>query len=241
VTRRPALTMHLTLLESNRSFLRSAECATMSILAHAGVVWLAVVMTAGGGQLPADEREARVFFLLPPDRYDARERQTDVLQLGRAGGDVENGLRFLSQGSGPRVREPSYGSRRGPRHGARGQLPFGPTPFVPDSIYSVLEVDQTVERYPASAAPTYPPDLLAVGAEGQVQATYVVDSTGRVDTTTFQVMQSDDPRFTESVRSALVGMRFRPAKRAGKSVRQLVEQRFNFRIAPPPRSSDQTS
>jgi hypothetical protein len=27
-------------------------------------------------------------------------------------------------------------------------------------------------------------------------------------------------------------MRFRPAKKGGKTVRQLVEQRFNFRIAP---------
>jgi hypothetical protein len=29
-------------------------------------------------------------------------------------------------------------------------------------------------------------------------------------------------------------MRFHPATRGGRAVRQLVEQRFNFRIAPPP-------
>jgi hypothetical protein len=46
--------MHLTLLESDRGFLRSAECASLSILAHAGIVWLAVTKTAGGGQLPVD-------------------------------------------------------------------------------------------------------------------------------------------------------------------------------------------
>ena len=66
-----------------------------------------------------------------------------------------------------------------------------------------------------------------------VQATYVVDSTGMVDTTTFEVLTSDDLRFTQSVRDALGSMRFRPAKRAGKTVRQLVEQRFRFRIVPP--------
>jgi hypothetical protein len=60
-----------------------------------------------------------------------------------------------------------------------------------------------------------------------------VDTTGRVDTTTIQVMQSDDPRFTESVRTALGETRFRPAKRAGKAVRQLVQQRFRFKLAPP--------
>ncbi len=70
------------------------------------------------------------------------------------------------------------------------------------------------------------------GTEGQVEATYVVDTLGRVDTTTIQVLRSDHPKFTESVRTALGDTRFRPAKRAGKSVRQLVKQRFRFQIAP---------
>ena len=46
------------------------------------------------------------------------------------------------------------------------------------------------------------------------------------------MLESDDPEFSESVRTALGAMRFRPATRGGKVVRQLVEQRFNFRIAP---------
>jgi TonB family protein len=100
-------------------------------------------------------------------------------------------------------------------------------------VFSVLEVDEMVERYQSSAAPIYPPDLLAIGAEGQVEATYVVDTIGSVDTTTIQVQSSDDPRFTTSVRDALGLMRFRPARRGGKKVRQLVEQRFRFQIVPP--------
>jgi hypothetical protein len=51
-------------------------------------------------------------------------------------------------------------------------------------------------------------------------------------------MSSDDERFTESVRQALGAMRFRPAKRQGKPVRQLVEQKFHFRIQPPPGAND---
>lgn len=233
--------MRLTLLESDRSLLRPAECALVSILAHAGVIWLAVAITDGGPQLPTDEREARVFFLLPPDRVDAPQRQTEHIQWGKLGGDLENGTQVLGPAEGLRVREPAYGARRGQRHGARGQLPFGPTPFVPDTAFSVLEVDETVERYEGSDAPIYPPDLIKSGTEGQVQAIYVVDTTGRVDTTTIQVVQSDDPRFTQSVRTALGGMRFRPARRGGKPVRQLVQQRFRFQIIPPTQSADRTS
>jgi hypothetical protein len=55
-----------------------------------------------------------------------------------------------------------------------------------------------------------------------------------VDTSTIQVLQSDDSLFTESVRTALGQAAFRPAKRGGHSVRQLVAQRFRFRLSQSP-------
>jgi hypothetical protein len=235
--------MHLTLLESDRSFFRTAECAFASILAHAALAWLLVGMSEGGKQLPTDEREARVFFLLPPDRVDVRARQSEIFEWGRPGGDFANGLNLNRSSEGGHVREPALGSRRwGARRGARGELPFGPVPqFVPDTVFSVLEVDKIVERYEGSAAPVYPRDLLAIGAEGVVQTTYVVDTAGRVDMNTIQVVSSDDPRFTESVRTALGLMLFHPARRAGKNVRQLVAQQFRFKITPPAQISKQVS
>jgi len=235
--------MLLTLLESDRSFFRTAECAFASILAHAALAWLAVGVTSGGTHLPTDEREARVFFLLPPDRVDVRSRQSEVFKWGRPGGDLANGLNPSHSGEGMHVREPAYGSRKwGDRKGARGELPFGPVPeFVPDTVFSVLEVDKIVERYDGSAAPVYPRDLLAIGEEGLVQMTYVVDTAGRVDMNTIEVVSSNDPRFTESVRTALGLMLFHPAIRDGKTVRQLVTQQFRFKISPPPQVAKQVS
>jgi hypothetical protein len=235
--------MRLTLLESDRSFFQTAECALISTLAHAGVVWFAVGATAGGRQIPTDEREARVFFLLPPDRVDEQSRQSEIFQWGKLGGDLQDGKLPTNTGEGWLAQERAYGARkRGGRSGARGELPFGPPPqFIPDSVFSVLEVDQMVERYESSAAPIYPRDLLTIGVEGIVEAIYSVDTTGLVDTTTLQVVRSDDPRFTESVRTALGQMRFRPATRGGKTVRQLVEQQFRFRIAPAPQVVRQMS
>jgi TonB family protein len=235
--------MFPTLLESDRHFLRSAECTFASLLAHGGLILLAVGLTDGGRQLPTDEREARVFFLLPPDRVDVRPRQTDIIQWGRLGADFQDGMRLTHPGEGMRVQEQAYGARKwGEKSGARGELPFGPPAvFVPDTVFSVLEVDEEVERFDGSAAPVYPRDLLAMGTEGLVQAIYVVDTTGRVDTTSIQVLRSDDMRFTESVLTALGLMRFRPAKRAGKVVRQLVQQNFRFRIAPASQLADQIS
>jgi hypothetical protein len=226
--------MRPTLLESGRNFFQSTECALGSIVAHAVVVWLAVSLTAAGRQLPADEREARVFFLLPPDRVDVRERQTEIMQLGKLGIDLDDGKHLFNPEEGRLSRAPAHGARgRRDGTGARSELPFGPVSrLTPDTAFSVLEVDEMVQRYESSAAPIYPRELIAIGVEGLVQATYVVDSVGRVDTTTIQVAYSDDPRFTASVRTALGEMLFRPAKRGGKTVRQLVEQKFRFKILP---------
>ena len=227
--------MSTTLLESGRKFLQSAECAFVSTLAHAAVVWFALSLTAGGRQMPADEREARLFFLLPPDRVDVREHQSEIIQYGRLGGDLENGRHLLEPNGGWLSLAPAHGARgRRNRSGARGEVPFGPpSRWIPDTAFSVLEVDKMVERYETSAAPIYPRELAAIGTEGLVQAIYVVDTAGLVDTTTIKVVQSDDPRFTESVRTALGDMRFRPARREGKPVRQLVEQKFRFKLVPP--------
>jgi TonB family protein len=223
--------MRLTLLESDRRFFHSAEYATLSIVAHAGVIWLALTTSTGTFRLPTTERDARVLFLLPPDRVDARERQADIPLPGRPGSGLEEGGLLPAEGEGLRLEATATRARhRGERSGARSDQPLGPPAFLTDSVYSVLEVDQMVERYESSAAPIYPPELSARGTEGLVEATYVVDTTGRVDTTTIQVLASDHPRFTESVRTALGATRFRPAKRAGKPVRQLVQQRFRFKF-----------
>jgi len=226
--------MQLTLIESDRSFLRSAECAALSIVAHAALVWAIVAAPGHRFVLPTTERDARLLFLLPPDRIPASERTAELPRPGKIGSGYDE-AQALEPGEGFRVQAPvARAKHKGERSGTRQDLPVQPTTFVPDSVYSVLQVDQMVERFESSAAPVYPPELMRRGIEGQVDATYVVDTTGRVDTSTFQVLASADSLFTESVRTALAETHFRPARRSGKAVRQLVAQRFRFKIANAP-------
>lgn len=223
--------MHLTLLESDRNFLRSAELITLSIALHVTMLGFVAVTPAGSFRLPADEREARVMFLLPPDGPHAADRQAEMFLPGKPGSGLDDASTQPAEGQGFRLEGNVRGSRaRGERSGARGDEPFGPAPFLPQKVYTALQVDQMVERYESSAAPVYPPELEARRVEGQVVAAYVVDTVGRVDTTTIRVLGSDHPRFTESVRSALADARFRAATRGGQTVRQLVQQRFRFKI-----------
>ena len=223
--------MQLTLIESDRSFLRSAECAALSIVAHGALVWVILASPGNRFTLPTTERDARLMFLLPPDRLPASKHTAELPRQGKIGAGYDEG-HALEPGKGFRVQPAVTRARnKGERSGTRQDLPVQPTTFVPDSVYSVLQVDQMVERFESSAAPVYPPELMRRGVEGQVDATYVVDTTGRVDTSTFQVLASGDSLFTQSVRTALADTRFRPARRAGQAVRQLVAQRFRFKIA----------
>jgi TonB family protein len=231
--------MRLTLVESDRRFLQTAECAMLSIVAHSALLFGAVAVTAGGRVLPENAREARVFFLLPPDRVDARSRQMEVDQWGKLGTDIDDGRNRMAAGEGWLLRRDATG-RRGSedKAGAEGQVPPGVQLARADTVFSVLDVDSTVERYEWSAAPAYPPKLLAQGAEGVVYAQFVVDTSGAVDTTSVRVLSSAHPEFERSVRAALAYMRFRPAKRGTQRVRQLVEQHFRFTIAPPQQIAD---
>jgi TonB family protein len=101
-------------------------------------------------------------------------------------------------------------------------------------VYSILTVDETAARAEGSAAPIYPQDLLREGVEGSVTVRYVVDSAGLAEPGSLSIVETTHPAFTFAVQQALPGMRFHPAKIAGRPVREVVEQTFHFRIEAPP-------
>jgi TonB family protein len=227
--------MRLHLVESDHPSLETAECAFASFLLHASLIWLGVGVIAGARALSQDERITMPFALLPPDRHEAPSPgQTEVFQVGQAGGLFADGAVLDAAGTGTRTGGRPYGRQSPGEHSsARGLVPFGAPVRLGDSVFTMVQVERMVERYEGTAAPVYPPRLSALGKEGRVDATFVVDTTGMVEMPSVQVLASDDPEFSESVRTALGEMRFRPATRAGRPVRQLVAQRFSFRIATP--------
>jgi TonB family protein len=101
-----------------------------------------------------------------------------------------------------------------------------------------IDVDSAAERYPESAAPAYPPDMMLLGIEGYVAVRFVVDTNGLIDLSTVRITEQSRPEFAAAVREALPAMRFRPARRGAdlRPVRQLAEQLFRFQIktATPP-------
>ncbi len=99
-----------------------------------------------------------------------------------------------------------------------------------DTVFSIVEVDSAASRYEWSAAPAYPPNMLAAGQGGYVRAEWVVNELGVADTTTLHIVEATHPDFAKAVREALPFMRFRPARIGNRTVSQLVQQPFYFQV-----------
>ena len=96
--------------------------------------------------------------------------------------------------------------------------------------YLYFQVEQPATPVPGSATPAYPDILRQAGVEGEALVTFVVDTSGRVDISTFKVVRSTHDQFAAAVRIALPRLRFIPATVGDRKVRQLVQQPFSFAI-----------
>lgn len=99
----------------------------------------------------------------------------------------------------------------------------------PDKPYTADQVEKQVEPISGTQV-EYPESLRSSGIEGEVQAQFVVNENGRVETGTFKLLNDANPVFVSAVRRALSGMRFRPAQIGGTKVSQLVQQSFIFKL-----------
>jgi len=81
---------------------------------------------------------------------------------------------------------------------------------------------------PGAPSPRYPEELKYENLKGTAQVSFVVDTTGRVDSTSFKVIEATHKLFGEAAREAVLKMKFVPAEIGGKKVRELVQQKFVF-------------
>jgi protein TonB len=85
-------------------------------------------------------------------------------------------------------------------------------------------------RIVTPATPRYPELLRQAGIDGRVLVRFVVDTVGKIDMNSVQVLESTHDLFTRAVRDILGGFRFRPAEARGHRVRAMAEMPFEFHI-----------
>ena len=91
-------------------------------------------------------------------------------------------------------------------------------------------VDRAAAPLAGNRAPDYPPMLRAASVEGEVLVRFIVDAEGRVERSSLEIVRTTHALFAESVRRWLPATRYAPAELGGAKVRQLVEQRIEFRL-----------
>ncbi|HWZ60899.1 MAG TPA: TonB family protein [Gemmatimonadaceae bacterium] len=96
--------------------------------------------------------------------------------------------------------------------------------------YFEFQVEKPVLARPGNPHAQFPDEMRSRGKGGEVIVQYVVDTLGRVDVNSVEVIKSTDNSFTRSVKSVLAEMRFFPAETAGHRVRQMVQQSFRFAL-----------
>ena len=165
---------------------------------------------------PALVAPTRVALSLPPVNLNAAPTISDVVappapEPIRASGVSREGS-VKSGGS-----DDAGGSSRGLNSGNSGRA------------YEENQVERAVQVTRASA-PRYPDALKSVGVEGVVAMRFIVGADGRVEPGSINVINSPHKLFSDAVRQSLLNTRYRPAEAGGRSVRQLVEQSFAFRL-----------
>jgi protein TonB len=99
-----------------------------------------------------------------------------------------------------------------------------------NQTYFEFQVEKPAEMLSESPKPKYPSVLESSGIAGEVQAQFVVSSSGKADLESFKVLKSTNELFTQAVKSVLPRMKFSPAMIGGKPVNQLVQQSFQFAV-----------
>jgi protein TonB len=99
-----------------------------------------------------------------------------------------------------------------------------------NTTYFEFQVEKPAEMLSDSPKPKYPSVLESSGIAGEVQAQFVVSSSGKADMDSYKTLKSTNELFTQAVKNVLPRMRFSPAMIGGKPVNQLVQQSFQFAV-----------
>ena len=221
------------LLESRRKPRRSLGGSFVSLVTHAALITFAIRATLHAGERRTESvstiefAEVKDDVRKPPKTLEVRVApppkgfQTLTVPL-----NIPDALPAIDLTRRPTNESDWLGI--GPPGGR--DTGIAPGTQAADPVYFETQVEKPVMPAPGSPAPRYPELLKSAGVEGEVVASFVVDSAGRADPATFRILKSANALFDAAVKAALPAMRFIPAEVGGRKVKQQVQQPFVFAI-----------
>lgn len=236
--------MFTTLLESKPKRDRSPGGVIASVILHAGLIGLAVVVTLNAGlRSEKEHRQEDVKFVEvkkeapkpeppkpPPPQTVVQPPPPKGFQVVTPPLNIPTKIPDVDLSKA--VTNEADFSGKGVEGGvARGVVGGKAQPT--DQPYFAFQVEKPVLAMENGPKPTYPSMLQSAGVEGEVLVQFVVDTTGRADMSTLKILKSTNDLFTESVKNVLPRMRFYAAETGGRKVKQVVQMPFNFTVPKP--------
>jgi protein TonB len=226
------------LLETGSGRNRAPENFAVSLLVHTAIVSLAVIATwsAREANVPLDKPEV-VIYTKPVEPPEVPRIPVEPVHAAVPKGfqivvapvvipDVLPPIDLSQAATDDRDFVPigvPGGRADGVRAAALRQI-------EPGRAYDRMHVDKPAVQLTGVGTPAYPDLMRSAGVEGEVLVSFVIDTAGRAEVNTLQVLKSTHRQFTDAVRDALPSMRFLPAEVAGAKVRQIVQLPFQFTL-----------
>jgi TonB family protein len=113
--------------------------------------------------------------------------------------------------------------------GMSGPVSEGATPVVQLRL-PIRHITRKARVKAGQPAPVYPTELRRAGVEGNALLEFVVDTGGRADPATVQVLRASAPQFVDAVLDVLPDIRFEPMSVEGCPVAVQLQQTFNFTL-----------
>lgn len=228
------------LIETKAKKPKTLKTAILSVLVHTGIIVGAVYGTLQAKEAIEKPKAEKVEFVevkkeepppkqeeAPPPEIVAAPPPPKGFQVLTAPIKIPEVLPEIDLSK--KVTNEADFSGKGVAGGIATGVVGGTGPVTSDQTFFEFQVEKQVS--PAgNNAPSYPDLLRQANVEGEVLAQFVVDTTGRVDMSTFKVLKSSHDLFTKAVQQALQRARYYPAEIGGRKVKQLVQQPFNFAL-----------
>jgi protein TonB len=232
------------LIESKRTKKRSPGTAAFSIGLHAGLIGLAVWATANAAIKNEKPKAEKIEFVTvkkdepPPPKKEPPPPPKDVtvappppkgFQVLQAPPIVP--VKIPDIDLSKKVTNEADFSGKGVAGGVAKGVVGGTGPVSDNQTYFAYQVEKPAAMASGTITPSYPETLRSAAIEGEVDAEFVVDTTGRAEPGSLKITKSTNELFSAAVKTALPRMRFYAAEVGGKKVKQLVQQPFTFTIS----------
>lgn len=228
------------LIESKRKRQQSPLQAAASIAFHALLIVVAVKVTAGAAEAVVKRNaDTTMTFIEPPKPPPPPPNQPPPDAVVAANPPPQGFQTVVPPEAIPTTIPPvnlnqHFDARDFTGKGVEGGIAtgvVGGTGPVTGQTYLEAQLDDPPVPVAGSVVPRYPPALKSAGIGGTVSLQFIVDTSGRVEAASIQVLQSTQKMFEAAAREAVAKELFRPGKMHGQAVRVLVSQKLNFNPA----------